>query len=664
MSSILVLDDRATERELLAAVLGHAGHRIVEASGGEDALRLARADPPDLIIADLMMPGMNGYEFVRTLRADPMLAATPVVFCTATYDHDEVRRLAESCGVRHILVKPLEPEEIIRTVDEALLVHGAAAPPIDAAAFDREHLRVLNAKLMQKVKELEAAQAELMQAERQTAESLSLLETLQSTAPVGFGFLDRDFRMLRLNETLAASNGLPIEEQLGRTVSEVVPDLWPQLEPICRKVLATGESVVNMEVEGEVPAAPGVIGHWLASYYPVRLSDEVIGIGLVVVDITERKYAEEFRSVVMETMAEGLAVSDSEGALMFMNASASKMIGWTEDELRGSSIHAAIHYQRADGSPYPHEECPLTMVRREGRTVRITDDAFTRKDGSIFPVAYSAAPLSTGASLHGSVIVFRDTTEEQAERTRAQRELTQLTWVGRIRDALDDARLVLYSQPIVPLSADAKPSEELLVRMVGLKGEIIAPGSFLPVAEKFGQIAEIDQWVIRQAVQLAATGRHVHANLSADSIATLDLLPLIEHELSATGADPANLIFEITETALMGNVEAGEAFTHGVTDIGCAIALDDFGTGYGSFTYLQRLRVTYLKIDIAFVRDLVTNIANQHLVKATVSIARGFGLQTIAEGVEDRETLDLLREYGVDLAQGFFLGRPEPLRDD
>jgi PAS domain S-box-containing protein len=662
MSSILVLDDRTTERDLLSTVLGYAGHSVVQAATGEEALEIARKSEPELILVDLMMPGMNGYEFVRKLRADPTVGNTRVVFCSATYDQDEVRKIAESCGVSHILAKPCEPEEIIRVVDEVLDSSGGDhAPGVAAEEFDREQLRLLNAKLVQKVSELEAVHEELRQAQRQTAESLTLLETLQSTAPVGFGFVDRDFRIRQMNETLAAVNSLPVEEQLGRTVAEVVPELWPQIEPIYRHVLERGEAVLNQDVQGEVPSAPAEIHHWLASYYPVRLNDEVIGIGQVLVDITERQQAEDFRAVVMQNMAEGLYVLDGQGRLVFMNAAAARMTGWSEDELRGKAVHAAIHYQHADGSAFSEEDCELLKVHTERRTVRMTDDSFTRRDGSIFPVAYSAAPLLSGTNVRGAVVVFRDTTEESAERTRVQRELNVLTWVGRIREALDEGRLVLYSQPIVPLTARATRSEELLVRMIGRNGEIIAPGVSLPVAEKYGLVGEIDKWVITQAAILAATGRHVCANLSADSIGNLDLLCWIEHKLNEAGADPANVVFEITETALMGDMEAGKAFTRGITDIGCAIALDDFGTGFGSFTYLQKLHIDYIKIDIEFVRDLVSNTANQHLVKATVNIAQGFGVQTIAEGVEDSETLKLLREYGVDLAQGFHLGRPAPL---
>jgi PAS domain S-box-containing protein len=418
--------------------------------------------------------------------------------------------------------------------------------------------------------------------------------------------------------------------------------------------------VVNLEVDRE-RGETGDRRHWLASYYPVIIDEEVIGVGVVVVDITDRKEAEYFRSAVMDTMVEGLYTLDGEGRLTFMNSAASRILGWTEEELRGKDMHTAIHFQNADGSAHPHAACELLKVRTEGRSVRMAHDAFTRKAGTICPVAYSSAPLMDGTRVRGVVVVFRDTSAEQAEEDRVRRELDTLAWVGRIRDALDEDRLVLHSQPIVPL-AGGQPSQELLLRMVGPGGDLIPPGSFLPVAEKYGLIGEIDCWVIGQAVALAAAGRRVEANLSAESIGKLDLLPVIERSLREAHADPSNVVFEITETALMQNVEAGEVFARGLSEIGCPLALDDFGTGFGTFTHLKNLPISYLKIDIEFVRDLTTNRANQHLVKAIVGLAQDFGYQTIAEGVEDAETLALLKDYGVDYAQGFHLGSPLPIK--
>jgi signal transduction histidine kinase len=173
MSAIIVLDDRAPERALMSIVLGHVGHMVLEASTGQEALELARAHLPELIIADLMMPGMNGYEFVRELRSDPAVGGTQVMFCTAAYDEGEVREVAKSCGVSHIVVKPCEAEEMIRIVGEVLAMGSATRPPTLGKSFDQEQLRVLNTKLVQKVDELEMLNRQQWQLHKERKSALT-----------------------------------------------------------------------------------------------------------------------------------------------------------------------------------------------------------------------------------------------------------------------------------------------------------------------------------------------------------------------------------------------------------------------------------------------------------------------------------------------------------
>ena len=467
------------------------------------------------------------------------------------------------------------------------------------------------------------------------------------------------FRLIRFNDTLARLNGLSPERDVGRTVADALPELWPVFEPHYRAVIDHGEDVdVVHSLRNEADGAETV---WFTKYFPVRVDEVLSGIGVVGVDITETKQSERFRSVVLDTMAEGLYALDRQGRITFLNQSAAKMLGWTEGELQGQIAHQTFHHQHGDGTPYPERDCPLLTVRTEGRVTRSADDSFIHKDGRVIPVAYSASPLhNESGDIDGVVVVFRDTTAETAERLRAQRELSALSWLGRIRDALDEDRMVLYSQPIIPLSG-GPASEELLLRLVTPSGEIVQPGSFLPIAERYGLVADIDQWVIARAIERAATGRRVEVNISAWTIANINLIPLIEHEIRKTDADPSLLIFELTETAFMQDLQAGRAFAQAVHDLGCGLALDDFGTGYASFTYLKTLPFSYLKIDIEFVRDLANSRPNQHVVDAIVSLAKGFGQQTIAEGVEDRATLDILKEHGVDYAQGFYLGLPKPI---
>jgi CheY-like chemotaxis protein len=159
-SAVLLVDDRPADRDLMATLLRHAGHSVIEASSGEEALDLARERPPELIITDILMPGMNGYEFVRLLREDPELGATPVIFYTANYLEEEVRELAESCGVARFISKPCPPERVLATVAEAL--NGSEPPPLSGPRgpeFERKQLRVINDKLVEKVSELERVNA-------------------------------------------------------------------------------------------------------------------------------------------------------------------------------------------------------------------------------------------------------------------------------------------------------------------------------------------------------------------------------------------------------------------------------------------------------------------------------------------------------------------------
>ena len=499
----------------------------------------------------------------------------------------------------------------------------------------------------------------LRASERTASQSLSLLEALQATAPIALGLVDRDFRIVQANQVLVEQNRAAGQPFIGRRVDEVIPHVWSQVKSNFERVLATGQAIMNIDAEGSFPDSTEP-RHWTVSYFPVRIGDEIIGVGLVGVDVTDRRRNEEFRAFVMDNMAEGLCALDRDGRVTFINAVGARMLGWSADELQGMPMHETTHFQRADGSPLPEAECEIAKVWSQGRTVRVADDVFSRRDGTVFPVTYSAGPLRSGETIHGAIAVFHDTSEEKAEELLRQRELDALAWVGRIREALDENRFVLYSQPIIPL-AGGIPAEELLLRMVGRDGSVIAPGFFLPVAEQYGLIVEIDTWVITEAVRLAAHGRRVELNVSADTIGKVDLLALVERELERRHVDPSLLVFELTETALMTDVDSGETFARGLERLGCGLALDDFGTGFGSFTYLKRLPINFLKIDIDFVHDLASNTANQHLVKAIVSLARAFGQQTIAEGVDDAQTLGLLREYGVDFAQGFHLGRPAPV---
>ena len=238
------------------------------------------------------------------------------------------------------------------------------------------------------------------------------------------------------------------------------------------------------------------------------------------------------------------------------------------------------------------------------------------------------------------------------------------TTSARIRDALTRGRLALATQPIRSLASGGVERYELLLRMIGDEGELVPAASFIEVAERSGMIQELDRWVIGRALDIlgdherAGDPVSLHVNLSGASLTDLSVLEFIERRLDEGDADPARCTFEITQTARVEDYDAAAGFADRLTEFGCEVAIDDYGAGFGPFNYLKKFPFDVIKIDGSFVSDMPRNDADQLTVKAIVQIARGLGKRTIAEFVQDDDTTRMLREYGVDMAQGFHLGRP------
>jgi EAL domain-containing protein (putative c-di-GMP-specific phosphodiesterase class I) len=205
------------------------------------------------------------------------------------------------------------------------------------------------------------------------------------------------------------------------------------------------------------------------------------------------------------------------------------------------------------------------------------------------------------------------------------------------------------------------PGDGEIVPSGGEDGAVISPSEFLPDAERCGLIGLVDRWMVAKGAAAAAAGRRSEVNLSGRSVGDQALAAELEESIARIGRRAENLILEITETAAVENLDAALDFAERLTRLGCHFALDDFGTGFGSLTHLRRLPVTYLKIDASFVRDIAHDPDDQAMVRGIVAIARELGLLTVAEGIEDRAALELVRSYGVDFAQGYLIGRPAPL---
>jgi EAL domain-containing protein (putative c-di-GMP-specific phosphodiesterase class I) len=246
----------------------------------------------------------------------------------------------------------------------------------------------------------------------------------------------------------------------------------------------------------------------------------------------------------------------------------------------------------------------------------------------------------------------------------------EMEWSQRVSSALKDGRFRLYSQPIVALQPGDNPSwHEILVYMMDEAGQAIPPMAFIPAAERYNLMPAVDRWVVantfswlQQARRIAAP-RACSINLSGRSLCESHFLEFVVAELRRTGVDPANVSFEITETAAVANFAQAQQFIIALKRMGCRFALDDFGSGLSSFAYLKHLPVDYLKIDGNFVRDMANDQIDHAMVEAINQLGHVMGIQTIAEYVETKAVLEKVKAVGVDYAQGFAIGYPVPIEE-
>jgi diguanylate cyclase (GGDEF)-like protein/PAS domain S-box-containing protein len=508
--------------------------------------------------------------------------------------------------------------------------------------------------------------------------------------------------------------GYTAEEVLGRSIGIIEPrHREGEQREILRRVFS-GESIVRYETD-RICKDGSVITVSL-TISPVKdAHDRIVSAAVVARDITERKrYEERLRYLADHDQLTGLFNRGrfdqevkrelaragryaSHGAVLSIDVDNFKAINDAAGHAAGDAVLGEVAYvlrdrvrptdvvARLGGDEFavllsavePHEartaaEHLLSAIHNRravygGKSFRITASigvaTFESDDATAGEVLVNADLAMYAAKRGGRdrVVLY---TASEARRARA---MAKLTWSQRIRDALEHDRFVLHMQPIVELASGDVSHGELLLRMQGNRGKLIAPGAFLPAAERFGLIHAVDRWVVRQAIQLIAGSDgaqmpSVGVNLSGESVVgDSQLLAMIEDELEVSAADPSRLIFEVTETAAIANMPEATSFARGLTNLGCSLALDDFGTGFGSFYYLKHLPVRYLKMDGEFIQNLPRSHVDEHMVKAIVGVAQGLGIKTVAESVADDETIRLLQEHGVDYAQGFHVGRPGPI---
>ena len=704
---VLIVEDTPASLKLLSDLLGGAGYAVRQAPNGELALWTAQARPPELILLDVRMPGLDGFEVCRRLKEIPALRQVPVIFLSAQYDTDDkVRGFA--LGAVDFIAKPFQAEEILARTDA--------------------HVRLARAQL-----QLAQERANL---ERRVAERTAELEQVAST-------LAREVQIRRANEELlrlsrqvfeATQDAILITDPAGVIVT-ANPAFTRITGYAAQEVVGTDIMRLHAEYTGEavlLALRQGLrsSGCWSGEVqtrrksgdtYPCLLSvstvhgpdGAVVNYVGVFLDISERKAEQHLidflsyhdaltglpnrvlmrerfeqarvsavrdrQQVVLMCLdldrfknindSHGQAVGDKALQVVARFLSGCVREGDTVARQGGDEFQILLLDDPLLGRTLALAQTILAGLREElsvdGERLALTTSigiALCPADGNSLDDVLRHADTALVRAKEMGRDHYAFFTERMGSDIRARLAMQQ-----QLRGAIGRDEFEVHYQPQMCLRTGAMLGAEALLRWNNPVLGKVPPGLFIALAEEYGSITAIGEWVLESVcAQIrvwhdAGLGSiKVAVNLSGKQFAQDRTVPFVEAALRKYDIAPACLGIEITESTVMGDPDKAVAALTRLKDIGVGISLDDFGTGYSSLGYLKRFPIDVLKIDKSFVDDVTTSSSDAAIARSVISLAHNLDMRVIAEGVETRAQVDFLTEHGCDEMQGYYFSRPLP----
>jgi len=685
---LLIVDDDPLVRKLLTVLLEDQGYRTLTASSGEEALEIVEQQPPDLILLDIMMPGMDGYEVARLLKSDKSLANIPIIMLSALGEHS-ARISGLEAGAEDFLNKPVESAELWLRVRNLLRLKAFGD-------YLKSHSLVLEEQLQQRTIDLERFRL-----------------AMDASSDAIFLVNRKSMRLIEFNRRASQVMGYTAEELMNKSPAELSDESIEQLELMYDQIIAG--SGPSDPTETRIRCKDG-------SYIPVEVhreaykaGDEWIIVGIAR-DISLRKETDQRllkmahydtltglpnRNLFFTTLQMGLTqalLSHWQLAVVTVDLDGFNNVNETWGHLMGDQMLTELGLRlagclnvsdtlgRMDGDEFAlilmirqGQANPLQTVERIREKLREPFELGTHSTAMTASIGIALYPSDgsdahalikhANTAMHRAKKKGRDTycfyTAQMNEEVSARQAMETA-----LRDAVKQQAFELFYQPKISLADGRVCGLEALLRWPRPGQANVSPAVFVPMLESLGLITLVGEWVItqvcRQIAEWQRSGQQpcqVAVNVAGEQIIEGDLIATMQQALIEHQIDPHWLEIELTEGSLMENTAHTIASLKTLRQMGVKVSIDDFGTGYSSLAYLRRFAIDKLKIDIAFIREVTSNPQDAAIAKTIIELAHSLNLQVIAEGVETPEQLAFLTANGCDQAQGYLFSRPLPIRE-
>jgi len=686
-ATLLIVDDETHVRKLLKMLLENQGYRTLTASSGEEALAIVEQQSPDLILLDIMMPGMDGYEVARQLKSNKAMANIPIIMLSALGEHS-ARISGLEAGAEDFLSKPVESAELWLRVRNLLRLKAFGD-------YLKSHNLMLEEQLQKRSIDLERFRL-----------------AMDASGDAIFLINRSSMRLIEFNRRACQVMGYTAEELLCKTPADLGEHSLEQLKLMYDQIIAGRGS--SEPAESRIRCKDG-------SYIPVEIhreaykaGDDWIIVGIAR-DISQRKETDQRllkmahydtltglpnRNLFFTTLQMGLtqaSLSHWKLAVVTVDLDEFNNVNETWGHLMGDQmltelgkrltncLNASDTLGRMDG-----DEFALILMIREGQVDALqTVERIREKLREPFQLGAHSTVMTAsigialypndGDDAHGLIKhantamyqakkVGRDTYRFYTAQMNVEASARQ-SMEAALREAVRQQAFELFYQPKISLADGRVCGLEALLRWPRPEQGNVSPAVFVPILEKLGLITEVGKWVITQVCKQIADWQRagemplqVAVNVSGQQIIEGDLIASIRQALLDHQIDPHWLEIELTESSLMENTSHTIASLQTLQKMGVKVSIDDFGTGYSSLAYLRRFPIDKLKIDIAFIREVTSNPQDAAIAKTIIELAHSLNLQVIAEGVETPEQLAFLKANGCDQVQGYLFSRPLPIR--